>query len=177
MATKEQRDVKKFMQVARQDVGTTPRAPKTTHPERTALRITANLCDEAVQMLKTTPSLATLRARLIVEETGEFCDALVKGDIAEIADALADLQYVLLGAAVSFGIDLEPVWDAVHGANMEKFKQCACTQEGDGDAALRCSICNGQGYIAIRDAGGKVVKPAGWQPADIAKVLAQQTED
>ncbi len=90
-----------------------------------------------------------LRARLIREEAEEVVTALESGSVAEIASELADLLYVTYGTAVSLGIDIRPVFDAVHRANMAKV--------GGG-----------------RRADGKVLKPPGWRPADIASVIAAQ---
>lgn len=61
-----------------------------------------------------------LRDALIQEEAKEFTEAAAYGDMVGMADALADLTYVVLGAAVSLGIDLEPVFDEVHRSNMSK---------------------------------------------------------
>jgi predicted HAD superfamily Cof-like phosphohydrolase len=134
-----------------------------------------------------TPSL---RARLMVEELGEVVDAMVKGDVVELADGLADLQYVLLGTAVSAGIDLGPVFDEVCKKNLEKFPTCPdCAGRGRLTSPLArgpisldrkslpestCRTCQGHGRLVIRDAGGKVQKPKGWTPPDIAAVLAKQ---
>lgn len=73
-----------------------------------------------------------LRVKLIAEELNELMVALGVGfddggvycgmpsDIVEIADALADLLYVVLGTAVSCGIDIEPIFHEVHRSNMTK---------------------------------------------------------
>lgn len=90
-----------------------------------------------------------LRRRLIDEEVDETIDAMYDDDIPRIADGIADAIYVLIGTAVSYGIDLPKVWDAVHAANMAKV-----------GGAVR--------------ADGKVLKPAGWQPPDVAGILASQ---
>ena len=88
------------------------------------------------------------RARLIVSEAAEFLDAADTGDLVEIADALADLLVVVYGAAVELGIDLEPVFAEVHDSNMSK---------------------NGG-----KDAGGKILKGAGFRPPDIRGTLRAQ---
>lgn len=90
-----------------------------------------------------------LRARLLREEVEEVAQALAHGTLAEIAGELADLLYVAYGTAVSLGIDIRPVFEAVHLANMAKIGG------------------------AKRD-DGKVLKPPGWKPADIAAVIALQ---
>jgi hypothetical protein len=62
---------------------------------------------------------AKLRRRLNYEEFCELEQAILENDVAEIADACADLIYVAIGTSIAFGIDLPPIWDAVHGANMD----------------------------------------------------------
>jgi predicted HAD superfamily Cof-like phosphohydrolase len=44
-----------------------------------------------------------LRIKLIREELNEYCTAFENNDRVEMADALADLLYVLAGTAVSYG--------------------------------------------------------------------------
>lgn len=90
-----------------------------------------------------------LRDRLIAEESDELADAFDAGDLPGIADGIADLIYVLLGLAVSYGIDMRPVWDEVHAANMRK-----------------------EGGATRRD--GKILKPEGWVHPDIEALLAKQ---
>jgi len=88
----------------------------------------------------------TLRMSLIREEAQEFFDATANQDFDEVADALADLIYVAIGAAITWGIDLRPVWDAVQRSNMAKVG-------------------------GSKRADGKWLKPAGWQPPDIKSAL------
>jgi predicted HAD superfamily Cof-like phosphohydrolase len=62
------------------------------------------------------PEIGLLRARLIVEELGEFCEAVQKKDIVQVADALADLLYVVYGTAIAYGLSIEtPVMPRVQG--------------------------------------------------------------
>ncbi len=63
-----------------------------------------------------------LRINLLEEELDELRDALAAGDLVETLDALIDLQYVLDGAFLSFGMqDLkEAAFDEVHRSNMSK---------------------------------------------------------
>ncbi len=64
----------------------------------------------------------SLRINLLAEELEELKEALAQGDLVETLDALIDLQYVLDGAFLSFG--LQHVKDAafaeVHSSNMSK---------------------------------------------------------
>lgn len=48
-------------------------------------------------------NLLNLRRRLMLEETIEILDAIVKHDLVEIMDGLADLIYVAAGTLVSYG--------------------------------------------------------------------------
>lgn len=67
------------------------------------------------------PDVMDLRDILIKEEAEEFAHAQTKGDIVEVADAIADLLVVVLGAAVAWGIDIDPIFQEVHKSNMTKF--------------------------------------------------------
>lgn len=94
-----------------------------------------------------------MRLALIAEEHAELLEAVREGDIVEVADALGDLLYVIHGAALTFGIDLDAVVEEIHASNMRKLGP-------DGKPILR--------------ADGKFMKPDGWVPPDIAGVLARQ---
>lgn len=63
-----------------------------------------------------------LRINLLAEEVDELKEALEANDIVEVLDALTDIQYVLDGAYLSFGLqDLKTkAFDEVHRSNMSK---------------------------------------------------------
>lgn len=112
-----------------------------------------------------------LRLRLIAEEflevleasgaspqyVGEAAElisyALYSGtqrlDIVDLADGLADLDYVVEGARQEFGINGQPIAAEVHRTNMAK-----------------------EGGATRGD--GKILKPEWWQPPDIAGELLKQ---
>lgn len=90
------------------------------------------------------------RSRLLLEECLETTDAIKAGDLTEAIDGLCDLIYVAYGAALTFGVDLEPYFDEVHRSNMEK--------EG------------GQ-----RRGDGKIMKPPGWLAPRIDEMLYRGT--
>ena len=79
----------------------------------------------------------------------EKCVGLADPDLPKTADALADLLYVILGWGVAAGIDLGPIFDEVHRANMAK-----------------------TGGPVRED--GKRMKPPGWTPPDIELELVKQ---
>lgn len=68
------------------------------------------------------------RCEFIAEEARELREAVTSGDLVGVADALADLAYVVYGAALHFGIDLDAAIAEVHRSNMTK------SPAGDGKA-------------------------------------------
>ncbi len=91
-----------------------------------------------------------LRKRLLHEEYMEYLAGEEAHDMEEIADGLADMAYIICGTALTYGIPLEQVFDVVQRSNMKKLWP-------DGKSRVQES--------------GKVRKPEGWEPPDIAKVL------
>ncbi|OQW66323.1 MAG: hypothetical protein BVN29_07640, partial [Nitrospira sp. ST-bin5] len=61
-----------------------------------------------------------LRIRLIQEEFDELKESMAEGNLAALAKEMADLLYVVYGTAVSYGIDMEPVFREVHRSNLSK---------------------------------------------------------
>lgn len=96
--------------------------------------------------------LLHLRTSLIAEELVELTQALNDLDEAGVADGIVDLIYVLIGMAITMGLDIREVWQVVQAANMAK--------EGGG-----------------RRADGKILKPDGWQPPDIVGALRRGCVD
>jgi len=85
-----------------------------------------------------------------VEDFKTAVDALtIDVDMTDTADALADLDYVIEGTRLEFGIDGGPIADEVHRTNMAKF-----------------------GGKVRED--GKILKPEGWLPPDIEGELKKQ---
>lgn len=91
-----------------------------------------------------------LRMNLISEEYNELREALIAGNITEIADAICDCIVVLLGTAVSYGIPFNACWREVHRTNMAKVG-------ADGKPIFR--------------ADGKFLKPPGWLPPNIKSII------
>jgi len=90
-----------------------------------------------------------LRIRLIQEEFDELKESMAEGNLAALAKEMADLLYVVYGTAVSYGIDMEPVFREVHRSNLSKVG----------------------GY---KREDGKWVKPPTYSPANIEPLLARQ---
>lgn len=96
-------------------------------------------------------AVTRLRIALIDEKTDELACAMYDGNLAEIADRLADLLYIVYGCALAYGIDLEPVFREVHKANMQKVGSPVSEN-------------------------GKIGEPSGWQGANITANLAMLSE-
>jgi predicted HAD superfamily Cof-like phosphohydrolase len=90
-----------------------------------------------------------LRIRLIQEEFDELKESMAEGNLAALAKEMADLLYVVYGTAVSYGIDMEPVFREVHRSNLSKVG----------------------GY---KREDGKWVKPSTYSPANIEPLLVMQ---
>jgi predicted HAD superfamily Cof-like phosphohydrolase len=103
-------------------------------------------------------ALLNFRLKLIREEYEEVCAAVEallaveQGDpavdLAPLVHELADLLYVVYGTFASVGVDADAVFAEVHRANMTKI-----------GGPVR--------------ADGKLLKPEGWQPANVTAVLEQ----
>ena len=63
-----------------------------------------------------------LRVSLLAEELDELKEAIAANDLIEVADALCDLQYVLSGAVLEFGLGEKFVelFNEVQRSNMSK---------------------------------------------------------
>jgi len=60
------------------------------------------------------------RYALMKEELEEYRLALENGDLVGVADALADLEYTVLGTSSHHGMELLSLFDEVHRSNMTK---------------------------------------------------------
>jgi predicted HAD superfamily Cof-like phosphohydrolase len=96
------------------------------------------------------PETWQLRIALLREEFSEYVAAAEAGDLVAVADALADMVYVIYGTACEYGIPLDDVIAEVHRSNMSKLG-------ADGKPVLR--------------EDGKVLKGPAYSPPDVAAVL------
>ena len=70
--------------------------------------------------IENNPDIMKLRLDLIEEEFNELKDAIKQRDITEMRDAIADILYVVYGAAHTFGFNADRDFDIVHSSNMSK---------------------------------------------------------
>lgn len=120
-----------------------------------------------------------LRVSLLQEELDELKTAIADGDIVEISDALCDLQYVLSGAILEFGLSekFDELFDEVQRSNMSK--ACNSIQEAletishykklDGTESMYKQI--GDKWIVYRQSDNKVLKSINYSPVDLKKIL------
>lgn len=95
-----------------------------------------------------------LRLNLIREEVEELEVATEKRDEIEMADALGDIIYVVVGFALEMGLDLNEVIAEIQASNMTKLG-------ADGQV--------------VRREDGKVLKGPNYRPPNIASVLRYRT--
>lgn len=119
-----------------------------------------------------------LRISLLAEELDELRQAIAEENIVEIADALCDLQYVLSGAVLEFGLGekFNALFSEVQRSNMSK--ACLTVAEAEATVAqytakgVACHFVESDGkYLVYRDADHKTLKSVNYSPADLAAVL------
>lgn len=139
-----------------QAIGDKPAVPTINgYMDATTVRLRARLVtEECIEMLeaifgKSAPGIAKLReqaAKVIDEDP-------ISVNLPELADAWADLDYVVEGSRLAFGVKGEPIAVEVHRSNMAKLGP-------DGKPIVRPD--------------GKRMKPEGWTPPDIVGELKKQ---
>ena len=120
-----------------------------------------------------------LRVSLLQEELNELKEAIKNNDLVEIADALADLQYVLSGAVLEFGLGdkFVELFNEVQRSNMSK----ACNNELEAQATLEHykQKDGTQGYykenngkwLVYRKSDDKVLKSINYVRTDLKAII------
>lgn len=103
------------------------------------------------------PDQATieLRVGLVVEELGEVTAAIINKDKENLLKELTDLQYVLDGLYITFGMDRLKIlaMREVHKSNLSKL---------------------GPGLTVVRNPAGKILKGKGYKPANLDWLVGEQ---
>jgi predicted HAD superfamily Cof-like phosphohydrolase len=119
-----------------------------------------------------------LRVALLAEELKELEEAIKENNITEIADALCDLQYVLSGAVLEFGLadKFTQLFDEVQRSNMSK--ACKTIEEAEATVAhyqqqgVPCFYEEADGhYLVYRTEDRKTLKSIYYSPADLEGIL------
>ncbi len=131
-----------------------------------------------------TPSIpgadrCALRINLLQEELDELKQAIEENDITAVADALSDIQYVLSGAILEFGLGLKfkNLFEEVQRSNMSK----VCPDYGTAEETLEYYHAKDgtkgfireseSGYLVYRETDQKVLKSVRYSPADLESIL------
>lgn len=123
-----------------------------------------------------------LRVALIAEELKELEVAILEKDITGVADALCDIQYVLSGAVLEFGLGdkFKALFEEVQRSNMSK----ACKDEAEAIRTVEhykqkdnteCYYKEIEGkWLVYRKSDNKTIKSVGYSPADLESILASK---
>ncbi|HPI80279.1 MAG TPA: nucleoside triphosphate pyrophosphohydrolase family protein [Cyclobacteriaceae bacterium] len=123
-----------------------------------------------------------LRVALLAEELKELEVAIREKDIVEVADALCDIQYVLSGAILEFGLGdkFKALFEEVQRSNMSK----AFETEDEAKATVahylqkdgtECYYKEAGGkWLVYRKADDKTIKSVNYSPANLKKILEGQ---
>lgn len=120
-----------------------------------------------------------LRINLLQEELDELKEAIAAKDLVGVADALADLQYVLSGAVLEFGLGskFKELFDEVQRSNMSKV--CESMEIAEATLAFYQAKDGTEGYIeesdgkflVYRQSDHKVLKSVHYSRADLKAIM------
>ncbi|WP_345954775.1 nucleoside triphosphate pyrophosphohydrolase family protein [Mucilaginibacter sp. PAMB04168] len=124
-------------------------------------------------------SRCDLRVSLLAEEVKELQQAINDQNIVEIADALCDIQYVLAGAILEFGLGekFKALFDEVHRSNMSK--ACETLEEAHKTIEHYRTSENCESYLqeedskflVFRSVDNKTLKSINYSPANLKGLL------
>jgi predicted HAD superfamily Cof-like phosphohydrolase len=119
-----------------------------------------------------------LRVSLIAEELKELQVGIENKDIVEIADALCDIQYVLAGAILEFGLAdrFKSLFDEVQRSNMSKacenLEEAVATVSHYQNQGVDCFYeQEGELFLVFRSEDRKTLKSINYSPADLRSIL------
>ena len=122
-----------------------------------------------------------LRVALIAEELKELEVAILEKDIVSVADALCDIQYVLSGAILEFGLGekFKDLFEEVQRSNMSK----ACISEDEAQKTVQfyldkdgteCYYRKKEGkWLVYRKSDNKTIKSIGYSPVDLDSIVSR----
>ncbi len=120
-----------------------------------------------------------LRVSLIAEELQELQEAIDNNDLVEVADALCDIQYVLSGAILEFGLKdvFSDLFDEVQRSNMSK--ACKTVEEAEKTRQHYLDKDGTESYykevdglfLVFRKSDDKTLKSINYSPANLQPIL------
>lgn len=127
------------------------------------------------------PERCALRVNLLQEELDELKEAIEAQDITAVADALSDIQYVLSGAILEFGLadKFKALFEEVQRSNMSKVCDDRLTaeetvifyQQKDGTRGFIEESYHG--FLVYRESDKKVLKSVKYSPANLERILEE----
>ena len=128
------------------------------------------------------PERCALRINLLQEELDELKEAIEAKDLVAVADAFCDIQYVLSGAILEFGLGekFADLFAEVQRSNMSKI--CESREVAEETIAYYKTTKDTEGYInqeedvflVYRTSDHKVLKSVNYSPADLRSILAEE---
>lgn len=125
-----------------------------------------------------------LRVSLLAEELKELEEAIQERDIVGVADALCDLQYVLSGAILEFGLGqkFKTLFEEVQRSNMSKV--CFSEKEAQETVSHYLTAHNtecyyrqeGDKWLVYRKSDNKTIKSINYSPAALDKIVYDKEE-
>lgn len=120
-----------------------------------------------------------LRVELIQEELNELKEAIANNDLVEVADALCDLQYVLSGAVLEFGMGeaFQNMFEEVQRSNMSKactsleIAQMTVAHYLQKDGTVSEIKQKGDLFLVYRTSDNKVLKSVEYLEANLSQFL------
>lgn len=120
------------------------------------------------------------RLSLLSEELKELAEAIEKNDLVEVADAFCDIQYVLSGAILEFGMGekFNDLFKEIHRSNMSK--ACATFVEAEKTVKFyfdtegtECFIKpKDEVFLVYRKSDNKTLKSINYSPANLKPIIA-----
>ena len=126
-----------------------------------------------------------LRVTLLKEEVRELEEAVAENNITGVLDALCDIQYVLTGAVIEFGMNdiFEQAFDEVHRSNMSK--SCFDLDEAEqtqqyhlATSGIESDIVPKENYyIVVNRETRKVLKSYKYSPANLTQFIPDEVRN
>ena len=120
-----------------------------------------------------------LRVNLLQEELDELKEAIKNNDLVEIADACGDIQVILSGTILEFGLGdkFNDIFDNIHNSNMSK----ACNSEQEAidtlnfykekDGTDAYYINDNNKWLVYRKSDNKILKSINYISADLKSII------
>jgi predicted HAD superfamily Cof-like phosphohydrolase len=141
-----------------------------------------------VGIFRENPKLVELKEALIVEEVEELRQAIRDEHMIEVADALGDILYVVYGAGIAFGLDMDEIFSLIHDSNMSKlcndedeakdtvlwYKEKYENNESIYDSPAYRYDAKSAKFVVYNERTGKVLKSINYKPVDLGYLVRQK---